>query len=321
MKEEDLPLLLPDVAEYEPTENGESPLANITSWVNTTCPHCGGKAKRETDTMPNWAGSSWYFLRFMDPHNNKEFASMNAMKYWKQVDWYNGGMEHTARHLLYARFWVQFLYNIGLVPRKEMIWTRVSHGMVLGSNNEKMSKSKGNVINPDDIIKEYGAIDILVNNAGITRDNLILRMSESEFDDVIRTNLKGTFNCIKHVTKYMLKNKSGKIINISSISGVNGIAGQANYSASKAGIIGLTKSFAKEMSSKGININAIAPGFIETDMTKVLNDKYVEEIVNTIPSKRVGRPEDIAKAALFLASDMSDYITGQTLMVDGGLGL
>ena len=157
MKEEDLPLLLPDVAEYEPTENGESPLANITSWVNTTCPHCGGKAKRETDTMPNWAGSSWYFLRFMDPHNNKAFASMNAMKYWKQVDWYNGGMEHTARHLLYARFWVQFLYNIGLVPRKEMIWTRVSHGMVLGSNNEKMSKSKGNVINPDDVIKEYGA--------------------------------------------------------------------------------------------------------------------------------------------------------------------
>ena len=157
MKEENLPLLLPDVAEYEPTENGESPLANITSWVNTTCPHCGGKAKRETDTMPNWAGSSWYFLRFMDPHNDKEFASMDAMKYWKQVDWYNGGMEHTARHLLYARFWVQFLYNIGLVPRKEMIWTRVSHGMVLGSNNEKMSKSKGNVINPDDIIKEYGA--------------------------------------------------------------------------------------------------------------------------------------------------------------------
>lgn len=157
MKEEDLPLLLPDVAEYEPTESGESPLANITDWVNTTCPHCGGKARRETDTMPNWAGSSWYFLRFMDPHNDKEFASMDAMKYWKQVDWYNGGMEHTARHLLYARFWVQFLYNIGLVPKKEMIWTRVSHGMVLGSNNEKMSKSKGNVINPDDIVNEYGA--------------------------------------------------------------------------------------------------------------------------------------------------------------------
>jgi len=157
MKEEDLPLLLPDVVQYEPTEDGESPLANITDWVNTECPCCGGPAKRETDTMPNWAGSSWYFLRFMDTDNNKEFASMDAMKYWKKVDWYNGGMEHTARHLLYARFWVQFLYNIGLVPNKEMIWTRVSHGMVLGSNNEKMSKSKGNVINPDDIVSEFGA--------------------------------------------------------------------------------------------------------------------------------------------------------------------
>ena len=157
MKEEDLPLLLPDVAEYEPTDTGESPLAKITDWVNTTCPCCGGPAKRETDTMPNWAGSSWYFLRFMDPHNDEKFASMEAMKYWNKVDWYNGGMEHTARHLLYARFWVQFLYNIGLVPNKEMIWTRVSHGMVLGSNNEKMSKSKGNVINPDDIVNEFGA--------------------------------------------------------------------------------------------------------------------------------------------------------------------
>ena len=157
MNEEDLPLLLPDVAEYEPTEDGESPLANITDWVHCKCPKCGGDAKRETDTMPNWAGSSWYFLRFMDAHNKKEFASMDAMKYWNRVDWYNGGMEHTARHLLYARFWVQFLYNIGLVPHKEMIWTRVSHGMVLGSDNQKMSKSKGNVINPDDIVKEYGA--------------------------------------------------------------------------------------------------------------------------------------------------------------------
>ena len=160
LKESDLPLMLPDVAEYEPTDNGESPLAKITSWVNTTCPNCGSPAKRETDTMPNWAGSSWYFLRFMDAHNDNEFASMDAMKYWEKVDWYNGGMEHTARHLLYARFWVQFLYNIGLVPHKEMIWTRVSHGMVLGANNEKMSKSKGNVINPDDIVKEFSA-DIL----------------------------------------------------------------------------------------------------------------------------------------------------------------
>ena len=157
MDEKDLPLLLPDVAEYEPTDNGESPLAKITDWVNTTCPKCGAPAKRETDTMPNWAGSSWYFLRFMDPHNDQEFASMDAMKYWNKVNWYDGGMEHTARHLLYARFWVQFLYNIGLVPNKEMIDIRVSHGMVLGANNEKMSKSKGNVINPDDIVNEYGA--------------------------------------------------------------------------------------------------------------------------------------------------------------------
>ncbi len=158
--EDQLPLLLPDVAEYEPTDNGESPLAKITDWVNCQCPKCGCPAKRETDTMPNWAGSSWYFLRFMDAHNDSCFADYEAMKYWNHVDWYNGGMEHTARHLLYARFWVQFLYNIGLVPHKEMIWTRVSHGMVLGPDNQKMSKSKGNVINPDDIVNEYGA-DIL----------------------------------------------------------------------------------------------------------------------------------------------------------------
>ena len=158
--DEELPVLLPDIAEYEPTDNGESPLAKIDSFVNCKCPKCGGDAKRETDTMPQWAGSSWYFLRFMDPHNKDEFASMDAMKYWNRVDWYNGGMEHTARHLLYARFWVQFLYNVGLVPNKEMIWTRVSHGMILGSDNQKMSKSKGNVINPDEIISDYGA-DVL----------------------------------------------------------------------------------------------------------------------------------------------------------------
>ena len=158
----ELPVLLPDITEYEPTDTGESPLAKIESFVNCKCPKCGSDARRETDTMPQWAGSSWYFLRFMDPHNDKCFASMDAMKYWRQVDWYNGGMEHTARHLLYARFWVQFLYNINLVPKKEMIWTRVSHGMILGSDGEKMSKSKGNVINPDDMIKEYGADSLRV---------------------------------------------------------------------------------------------------------------------------------------------------------------
>lgn len=155
--EKDLPVLLPDVAEYEPTEDGESPLANIDSFVHTTCPTCGAPAVRETDTMPNWAGSSWYFLRYMDPHNHKEFVSKEALDYWGKVDWYNGGMEHTTRHLLYARFWNQFLYNIGLVPNKEPIDIRVSHGMILGSNGEKMSKSKGNVINPDDLVKEVGA--------------------------------------------------------------------------------------------------------------------------------------------------------------------
>ena len=155
--DEELPVKLPDVANYEPTEDGESPLANIEDWVNVSCPKCGGKARRETDTMPNWAGSSWYFLRYMDPHNDKEFVSKEALNYWGKVDWYNGGMEHTARHLLYARFWNQFLYNIGLVPNKEPIDVRVSHGMILGPNGEKMSKSKGNVINPDDIVNEYGA--------------------------------------------------------------------------------------------------------------------------------------------------------------------
>ena len=155
--EEELPVLLPDVANYEPTDDGESPLANIENWVNTTCPKCGGKAKRETDTMPNWAGSSWYFLRYMDPHNDKEFVSTEALNYWGKVDWYDGGMEHTARHLLYARFWNQFLYNIGLVPNKEPIDIRTSHGMILGPDGEKMSKSKGNVINPHDMVEEYGA--------------------------------------------------------------------------------------------------------------------------------------------------------------------
>ena len=155
--DEELPLILPDVPSYEPTDTGESPLANVTEWVNTTCPHCGGPATRETDTMPNWAGSSWYWLRYMDPHNDKEFASMKALKYWGMVDYYNGGMEHATRHLLYARFWHEFLYDQGLVPTEEPFKKRVSHGMILGENNEKMSKSKGNVVNPDDMVKTYGA--------------------------------------------------------------------------------------------------------------------------------------------------------------------
>ena len=157
LPEDQLPLLLPDVDSYEPTDDGESPLSKMTDWVNTTCPCCGGPAKRETDTMPQWAGSSWYFLRYMDPHNDKALASKEALDYWSPVDWYNGGMEHTTLHLLYSRFWHKFLYDIGVVPTKEPYQKRTSHGMILGEGGEKMSKSRGNVVNPNDIIEQYGA--------------------------------------------------------------------------------------------------------------------------------------------------------------------
>ena len=157
LPEEQLPLLLPQVESYEPTDDGESPISKITDWVNTTCPKCGGEAQRETDTMPQWAGSSWYFLRYMDPHNKEAFASPEALKYWSPVDWYNGGMEHTTLHLLYSRFWHKFLYDEGLVPTKEPYAKRTSHGMILGEGGEKMSKSRGNVVNPNDIVEQYGA--------------------------------------------------------------------------------------------------------------------------------------------------------------------
>lgn len=157
LPERELPLLLPEVESYEPTDDGESPLSAMTDWVNTTCPHCGGPAKRETDTMPQWAGSSWYFLRYMDPHNDTELASKEALEYWSPVDWYNGGMEHTTLHLLYSRFWHKFLYDIGVVPTKEPYAKRTSHGMILGEGGEKMSKSRGNVVNPNDIVAQYGA--------------------------------------------------------------------------------------------------------------------------------------------------------------------
>ena len=155
--EEELPLKLPEIEDFEPSENGESPLAKQTDWINTTCPKCKAHAVRETDTMPQWAGSSWYFLRYMDPHNNNALASKEALEYWSPIDWYNGGMEHTTLHLLYSRFWHKFLYDIGVVPTKEPYQKRTSHGMILGDNGEKMSKSKGNVINPDDMVNEFGA--------------------------------------------------------------------------------------------------------------------------------------------------------------------
>ena len=154
---EQLPVTLPEVEHYEPTDDGESPLSTMTDWVNTTCPHCGGPARRETDTMPQWAGSSWYFLRYIDPHNDNELAAMDQLRYWLPVDWYNGGMEHTTLHLLYSRFWHRFLYDIGVVPTPEPYKKRTSHGMILGANGEKMSKSRGNVINPDDVVDELGA--------------------------------------------------------------------------------------------------------------------------------------------------------------------
>ncbi len=169
------------------------------------------------------------------------------------------------------------------------------------------------------LIKKYGRIDILVNNAGITRDGLLMKMSEEDFDAVIDTNLKGAFHTIRHMSRYFLKQKSGKIINISSVSGILGNAGQANYSASKAGVIGLTKSTARELASRGINVNAIAPGFIATDMTAAMSKEAQEKLTDTIPLKRIGKPKDIADMAVFLASDKADYITGQVFAVDGGM--
>lgn len=155
--ESELPLTLPEVPDYHPNDEGESPLSKAGVWLEAKCPKCGGKARRETDTMPNWAGSSWYFLRYCDPHNDKAFASPEALDYWMNVDWYNGGMEHTTLHLLYSRFWHKFLYDCGYVPTKEPYNRRTSHGMILASNGEKMSKSRGNVINPDEIVDAYGA--------------------------------------------------------------------------------------------------------------------------------------------------------------------
>ena len=191
LPEEQLPLTLPNVDSYEPTDTGESPLAKMTDWVNTTCPCCGGPAKRETDTMPQWAGSSWYFLRYMDPHNDKALVSPEAAKYWSPVDWYNGGMEHTTLHLLYSRFWHKFLYDIGVVPTPEPYQKRTSHGMILGQNGEKMSKSRGNVVNPDEIVDTYGA------------DTMRLyEMFIGDFEKVAPWNSDSIKGCKRFIEKY-----------------------------------------------------------------------------------------------------------------------
>ena len=219
LPESELPLLLPDVESYEPTDDGESPISKMTDWVNTTCPCCGGPAKRETDTMPQWAGSSWYFLRYMNPNNDQALASKEALDYWSPVDWYNGGMEHTTLHLLYSRFWHKFLYDIGVVPTKEPYQKRTSHGMILGEGGEKMSKSRGNVVNPDDVVRAYGADTLRLyimfigdfEQAAVWSDNAVkgckrfldkvwnLAESCSDSLDYTRENEAGIHKCIKKV--------------------------------------------------------------------------------------------------------------------------
>ncbi|MDE7170951.1 MAG: leucine--tRNA ligase [Oscillospiraceae bacterium] len=219
LPESELPLLLPDVESYEPTDDGESPLSKMTDWVKTTCPCCGGPARRETDTMPQWAGSSWYFLRYMDPNNDKALASKEALDYWSPIDWYNGGMEHTTLHLLYSRFWHKFLYDIGVVPTKEPYQKRTSHGMILGEGGEKMSKSRGNVVNPDDVVQAYGADTLRLyimfigdfEQAAVWSDNAVKgckrfldkvwNLAESclDSDAYTKENEAGIHKCIKKV--------------------------------------------------------------------------------------------------------------------------
>ena len=190
LPESELPLTLPEVEVYEPTDTGESPLANITEWVETTCPDCGGKAKRETDTMPQWAGSSWYYLRYVDPHNNEALASKDKIDYWMPIDWYNGGMEHTTLHLLYSRFWYKFLFDLGVVDTSEPYMKRTSHGMILGENGEKMSKSRGNVVNPDEIIENYGADTLRVYEVFI-----------GDFEKAAPWNTNGIKGCLRFLER------------------------------------------------------------------------------------------------------------------------
>ncbi|MDR1025865.1 MAG: leucine--tRNA ligase [Lactobacillus sp.] len=201
LPESELPLLLPEVNDYLPNEEGESPLAKATDWVNTTCPKCHGHAKRETDTMPGWAGSSWYFLRYLDPDNDKEFASQEALKYWMNVDWYNGGMEHTTLHLLYSRFWYKFFHDLGYVPTKEPYNRRTSHGMILGEGGEKMSKSRGNVVNPDDIVGTYGADTFRLYEMFIGPYEQVAAWSEESLNGVYRfvNKIYGLFNKVYNI--------------------------------------------------------------------------------------------------------------------------
>ena len=300
--ENELPLVLPDVPSYEPTENGESPLANVKEWVNTICPNCGGHATRETDTMPNWAGSSWYWLRFMDPNNNKEFASKEALKYWGMVDYYNGGMEHATRHLLYARFWHEFLYDEGLVPTEEPFKKRVSHGMILGDNGIKMSKSKGNVVNPDDMVNLYGADALRVYEMFIGDYSKDASWSEN--------GLKG---CKRFLDKvYRLKDKVNESNNYTSdlevlinktIKKVNEDIDTMNYNTAVSALMILANAYESHdsISKKDYRVmlqllNPIAPHITEelNEMLKLGKPFYESEMLDYDENKIT---DDIVKIA------------------------
>lgn len=285
LDEKDLPLTLPEVDNYEPTDNGESPLSKMEDWINTTCPHCGGKARRETDTMPQWAGSSWYFLRYIDPHNDDFLAGKEKLKYWLPIDWYNGGMEHTTLHLLYSRFWHKFLYDIGIVPTKEPYQKRTSQGMILGENSEKMSKSRGNVINPDDIVSEYGA------------DTLRLyEMFIGAFDQATPWSMQGVKGCYKFlervwemqtfVTDENIYSPEMEMSMHKAIQKVSDDIEKMKFNTAIATLMSLSNDFykqnkitRKEFETFLILLNPFAPHITEEIWQEL---KFEKEIVNTV---------------------------------------
>ena len=280
--ESELPLMLPEVESYMPTDNGESPLAAMTDWVNTTCPCCGGPAKRETDTMPQWAGSSWYFLRYTDPHNDEALASKEALKYWLPVDWYNGGMEHTTLHLLYSRFWHKFLYDQGVVPCPEPYQKRTSHGMILGENGEKMSKSRGNVVNPDDIVREYGADTLRTYEMFIGAFDLSASWSED--------GVKGCRRFLERIWKLqdIMTNEEGYSSDLETkmhqtIKKVSSDYENLKYNTAIAAMMALLNDFTKKGSiTKGeyktllILLNPVAPHITE-ELWQIIGSGYVYE--------------------------------------------
>ena len=281
--ESELPLMLPEVESYMPTDNGESPLAAMTDWVNTTCPCCGGPAKRETDTMPQWAGSSWYFLRYTDPHNDEALASKEALKYWMPVDWYNGGMEHTTLHLLYSRFWHKFLYDQGVVPCPEPYQKRTSHGMILGENGEKMSKSRGNVVNPDDIVREYGADTLRTYEMFIGAFDLSASWSED--------GVKGCRRFLERISKLqdIMTNEEGYSSDLETkmhqtIKKVSSDYENLKYNTAIAAMMALLNDFTKKGSiTKGeyktllILLNPVAPHITEELWQIIGGSGYVYE--------------------------------------------